>query len=244
MLRQRKAVSAKLRSLRLCRRSRPLWRKMSRVLRPICRCGSTSICRSASRPSTFCARAASTACTAASCAVLPTPPSADGALMKRILTSLAALAFAASAAAAEPVMVIYDNDFYGPTSADILPLIGNPDVTLLGITAVSGDAWRDEGAAYVLRSLELYHRTDVPVYLGAVDPLVNSEARTRAWEQTYGKFAWKGAWNPAEPGKHFHPTAPFEVPALEEGNPAIKAQPEGAVQFMIRMVHEHPHQVV
>jgi len=164
--------------------------------------------------------------------------------MKNILTSLAALAFAASAAAAEPTLVVYDNDFYGPTSADILPLIGNPDVKLLGITAVSGDAWRDEGAAYVLRSLELYHRTDVPVYLGAVDPLVNSEARTRAWEQTYGKFAWKGAWNPAEPGKHFHPTAPFEVPALEEGNPTTKAQPEGAVQFMIRMVHEHPHQVV
>jgi len=164
--------------------------------------------------------------------------------MKKLFASLAALALAASAAAAEPTLVVYDNDFYGPTSADILPLIGNPGVKLLGIATVSGDAWRDEGAAYVLRSLELYHRTDVPVYLGAVDPLVNSEARTRAWEQSWGKFAWKGAWNAPEAGKHFHPTAPYEVPALEEGNPTIKAQAEGAVQFMIRMVHEHPHQVV
>jgi inosine-uridine nucleoside N-ribohydrolase len=163
--------------------------------------------------------------------------------MKKLFASLAALAFGLSAAAAEPVLVVYDNDFYGPTSADILPLIGNPAVTLLGITAVSGDAWRDEGAAYVLRSLELYHRTDVPVYLGAVDPLVNSEARTRAWEQTYGKFAWKGAWNPAEPGKHFHPTTPYEIPALEEGLPSVASAKEGAVPFMIRMVHEHPHEV-
>jgi len=167
--------------------------------------------------------------------------------MKALLSSLAGLALlsAVSARAAEPVLAVYDNDFYGPTSADILPLIGNPDVTLLGITAVSGDAWRDEGAAYLLRSLELYHRTDIPVYLGAVFPLVNSEARTRAWEQTYGKFAWKGAWNSADMGPNFHPTEPFKVPALEEGNPAsAKPQAEGAVQFLLRAVHEHPHQVV
>ena len=166
--------------------------------------------------------------------------------MKTLLCSIAGLALlsAVSVRAAEPVMVVYDNDFYGPTSADILPLIGNPDVKILGITEVSGDAWRDEGAAYVLRSLELYHRTDIPVHLGAVFPLVNSEARTRAWEQTYGKFAWKGAWNPASMGPNFHPEDPYKVPALEEGNPAAKADPEGAVQFLIRAVHEHPHQVV
>ena len=166
--------------------------------------------------------------------------------MKRLLSSFAALALLASVQvkAAEPVLVVYDNDFYGPTSGDILPLIGNPDVKLLGITAVSGDAWRDEGAAYLLRSLELYHRTDVPVYLGAVFPLVNSEARTRAWERTYGKFAWKGAWNGPEMGPNFHATEPYKIPALEEGLPSIKAQPESAVQFLIRSVHEHPHQVV
>lgn len=166
--------------------------------------------------------------------------------MKKLLSSLAVLALltSVSAKAAEPVLAVYDNDFYGPTSADILPLIGNPDVKLLGITAVSGDAWRDEGAAYVLRSLELYHRPDVPVYLGAVHPLVNSEARTRAWEQTYGKFAWKGAWNGPEMGPNFHAAEPYKIPALEEGLPSLAAAKEGAVQFLIRAVHEHPHQVV
>lgn len=166
--------------------------------------------------------------------------------MKSVLTSLAVLAGLAvthPAAAAEPLLVVYDNDFYGPTNSDLLPLIGNPTVKLLGITAVSGDAWRDEGAALALRSLELYHHAEIPVYLGAVDPLVNSEARTRAWEQTYGKFAWKGAWNPDSMGKNFHAAEPYKIPDLEEGKPATRPQTEGAVQFLIRTVHEHPHQV-
>ncbi len=167
--------------------------------------------------------------------------------MKSVLTSLAVLAglaFIHPAAAAEPQLVVYDNDFYGATNGDILPLIGSPGVKLLGITTVSGDAWRDEGAALVLRDLELYHHPEIPVYLGAVDPLVNSEVRTRAWEQTHGKFAWKGAWNPDSMGKNFHATEPYKIPDLEEGKPTIKAQTEGAVPFLIRAVHEHPHQVV
>ncbi len=166
--------------------------------------------------------------------------------MKALLACFAAWALQAAlpARAAEPVLAVYDNDFYGPTSADILPLIGNPEVKLLGITAVSGDAWRDEGAADLLRSLELYHRTDIPVYLGAVYPLVNSERRTHAWEQSFGKIAWKGAWNGPEMGPNFHATDPYAIPPLDEGLPTLKPQAEGAVQFLIRAVHEHPHQVV
>jgi inosine-uridine nucleoside N-ribohydrolase len=166
--------------------------------------------------------------------------------MKSLLSCLTALALAValSARAAEPMLAVYDNDFYGPNSADLLPLIGNPHVTLLGITEVTGDAWRDEGAAYALRSLELYHRTDIPVYLGAVFPLVNSAARTRAWEQTYGKFAWKGAWNEPTMGPTFHADEPYKIGALEEGLPTKAPAKEGAVSFLIRAVHEHPHQVV
>ena len=163
--------------------------------------------------------------------------------MKHLLLA-ALLALALPAAAKEPQLVIYDNDFFGPTSADILPLICDPDVKLLGLTAVSGDSWRDEAAAYVLRSLELYHRTDLPVFLGAVHPLVNTADRTKAWEQFHGHFAWKGAWNEPTKDKAFHPDEPFKIMKLEEGLPSTKAQAENAVLFMIRMVHEHPHQVM
>jgi len=162
-----------------------------------------------------------------------------------LLAALVTFGLALSVEAKEPMLVLYDNDFYGPTSADILPLTGNPDVKVLGFTVVSGDGWRDEEAAYLLRSLEIYHRTDIPVYLGALDPLVNSQPRMEAWQKLHGKFVWKGAWNDASMGPMFHPTEPYKIAAIEEGKPvSAKAQTEGAVQFMIRMVHEHPHQVV
>ena len=164
-------------------------------------------------------------------------------MFKRFLLALSLVSSAAFAK--DPLLVVYDNDFYGPTSADILPLIGSPDVKVLGFTVVSGDGWRDEEAAYLLRSLEIYHRTDIPVFLGAVDPLVNSQPRLEAWQATHGKFVWKGAWNDASMGPMFHPTEPYKIAKIEEGLPTTaKAEKEGAVQFMIRMVHEHPHQVV
>jgi inosine-uridine nucleoside N-ribohydrolase len=161
-----------------------------------------------------------------------------------LLVLIGALALSTASQAKEPLLVVYDNDFYGPTSADILPLIGSPDVKVLGFTVVTGDGWRDEEAAYLLRSLELYHHTEIPVYLGAVHPLINSADRLRAWEQSHGKVVWKGAWNESSMGPMFHPDEPTKIAALEEGLPTVKAQTESAVTFMIRMVHEHPHQVV
>jgi inosine-uridine nucleoside N-ribohydrolase len=164
-------------------------------------------------------------------------------MLKRLC--LAALFLLTAAQAKEPMLVVYDNDFFGPTSADILPLIGSPDVRILGLTVVTGDAWRDQEAAWLLRSLEIYRRTDIPVFLGAVFPLVNSQPRIEAWQRLHGKFVWKGAWNDASMGPLFNPTEPFKIGPIEEGRPvAAKAQAEGAVHFMIRMVHEHPHQVV
>jgi len=157
---------------------------------------------------------------------------------------LAALLLGGVAQAKDPLLVVYDNDFFGPTSSDILPLLGTPDVKILGFTVVTGDAWRDDEANYLLRSLELYHRADIPVYLGALHPLVQSKDRMAAWEKTHGKFVWKGAWNDASMGPLFHPDEPFKIAPLEEGLPKSKPQAEGAVQFMIRAVHEHPHQVL
>ena len=43
--------------------------------------------------------------------------------------------------------------------------------------------------------------------------------------------------------ENYKPHGPFEVPRLDEGEPAIKASREIAAGFMIRQVHEYPHQV-
>jgi inosine-uridine nucleoside N-ribohydrolase len=150
---------------------------------------------------------------------------------------------AAPTPAAAPKLVVYDNDFFGPACTDILPLIGDPTVQVLGFTVVTGDGWRDEEANYLLRFLEIAGGGDIPVVKGALWPLINTPARTRAWEQAYGKIPWKGAWNDAAPGQIFHPDDPLLIPPNPAGTPSIQARAGTAADFLIEQVRRHPHQV-
>jgi inosine-uridine nucleoside N-ribohydrolase len=156
-------------------------------------------------------------------------------------------AITASAAPAASQLVIEDNDYFGPVGSDMqsaLILLANPSVKVLGFTVVTGDAWRDEETQFLLRFLEVAGAADVPVYNGAVFPLVNSKARMTAWEAAYGKIPWKGAFNdPSYPPGGFHPNDPYAIMTNPAGTPKAKAQGESAIAFMIRMVHAHPHQV-
>src|SRR5205814_7348564 len=122
----------------------------------------------------------------------------------------------------------------------ILVFIQAPNVEVLGITVVTGDAWRDEEVAHTLRTLELIGRTDIPVVPGAAFPLVRTQKWTETWEQLYGKIIYKGAWN-QRPNVPSH--GPFEVPPLREGNPTAKPATEDAAHFLVRMVRKYPHQV-
>lgn len=84
--------------------------------------------------------------------------------------ALAALLPSASPQAAEPRLVIEDNDYLGPVGSDMesaLILLANPSVKVLGFTVVTGDAWRDEEAQALLRYLEIAGAGDKPVYPGA-----------------------------------------------------------------------------
>jgi len=161
--------------------------------------------------------------------------------------ALAALLPLDRSQAADPRLVIEDNDYLGPVGSDMesaLILLANPAVKVLGFTVVTGDAWRDEEAQALLRFLEIAGAADMPVYPGAVFPLVNSKTRMTAWEAAYGKLAWKGAFNDADfPPGGFHPGDPYAITPNPAGAPKAKAQTESAVAYMIRMVHAHPHQV-
>jgi len=161
----------------------------------------------------------------------------------------AALLASLPAAAAEARRkVIVDQDLFGPGGSNmnsVLLLLQAPDVEVLGIVVSSGDGWRDEEIAQTLRMLELVGRPEVPVYAGAVFPLVNSAARLKAWEGRYGPLVWKGAWTERfgdKPRAEWH-ADPFAVPPLAAGAPALKAQAERGVDFMIRAVHRWPGQV-
>ena len=164
-----------------------------------------------------------------------------------IALAFAALLFTASGAQAAPGLVIMDNDYFGPAGSDMqsaLILLANPSVKVLGFSVVTGDAYRDEEAQMLLRFLEIAGAGDMPVYPGAVLPLVNSKARMTAWEAAYGKIPWKGAFNdPGYPPGGWHPNDPYKIMANPAGVPTHKVQAEGGVAYMIRMVHEHPHEV-
>jgi inosine-uridine nucleoside N-ribohydrolase len=159
---------------------------------------------------------------------------------------LAAVAFATSAAAA-PRLFIEDNDFLGPGGSDIqsvLPLLADPGIKVLGFTVATGDAWCDEEASELLRFLEIARRTDIPVYKGAVYPLINTPARMAAWERMYGTLPWKGAWNDSvRPDSKPHVNAPYLVPASPAGTPVAKPAEGSAVAFLIQQVHRYPHQI-
>jgi purine nucleosidase len=179
----------------------------------------------------------------------------------RVLAGLLLVTFIALApcapAFAQKRMVIIDQDTSGPGGSNImslLVLLQSPQVDVLGITVVTGNAWRDDEARHALRMLELIGRADVPVALGAVFPLVRTQEETRLMQPLVGKVAWLGAWGQQlstlaatpgliEPPTPAAPLGPWDTPPLTEGEPHTKPITEDAVHFMIRQVRAHPHQI-
>ena len=94
-------------------------------------------------------------------------------------------------------MVLIDQDGSGPGGSNqmaMMVLLQSPQAQVLGITIVTGNAWRDEEVQHTLRMLELIGRTDVPVVPGAVFPLIRTQEETRLAAQLDGKVTWLGAW--------------------------------------------------
>ncbi len=136
--------------------------------------------------------------------------------------------------------VIINEDCSGPGGSNmqtLMVLIQSPQVEVLGITVVSGDAWRDEEVAHTLRLLEIMGRTDIPVVPGATFPLVRTREESQIWQQRYGKVAYAGAWDE----RWWH--EPSVLPPLPEGQPTTKPANEDAAHFLVRMVRKYPHEV-
>lgn len=143
--------------------------------------------------------------------------------------------------------VIFDDDIVGVRTGVMFGVLA-PEAEVLGITVVTGGAWRDACVAHTLRMLEIVGRTDIPVLPGAVHPLVNTEAATRRWEAQYGKLVYKGAWMEeawpdgtlqSQPLYH----GPDHVPPLPQGDPVMRASTENAAEFLVRKVREFPGEV-
>src|SRR5579859_586008 len=160
-----------------------------------------------------------------------------------------------SPAMGEKRLVIIDQDGSGPGGSNqmsMMVLLQSPDAGVLGITVVTGDAWRDEEVQHTLRLLELMKRTDVPVVPGAVFPLVRTQQGTRLAGSLVGRVSWLGAWGegpndldqPSESKGDFSRSHdPYFVPPLPEGAPHTLPLDQDAAHFLIAQVHAHPHQV-
>jgi inosine-uridine nucleoside N-ribohydrolase len=156
----------------------------------------------------------------------------------KALTALGALVLSASLSVAQQRLIVVDEDASGPGQTNqmaILALLEAPDVKVLGLTMCTGDGWMEENTLHTLRMLELTGHAEIPVAEGARQPLIRTQAETRLAESLNGTVGWYGAWNPS--------TADGKLRPLPEGNPTLKPVQEDAVHFLIRQVHEHPHQV-
>jgi purine nucleosidase len=159
-------------------------------------------------------------------------------MLRRLLPlSMVGLFAALPASGQRKRYVVIDQDVSGPGDSNcraIQVFLQSPNVDVLGITVVTGNAWRDEEVLHALRLLELMGRTDIPVISGANEPLIRTQEWTRHWEHMYGKVFWQGAWTNEPKGPNLN---------LPEGNPNTKPLDETAPHFLIRMVHKYPHQV-
>src|SRR5438094_8487131 len=108
--------------------------------------------------------------------------------MRKLVLSLLLSSLLQSAASAQKMKIIVDQDARGPGTSDqqaILVFLQSDRFDVLGITTVSGDQWVKEETQHVLRLLEISGRTDVPVYEGAEFPLLNSKEESERWEALY-----------------------------------------------------------
>jgi purine nucleosidase len=169
------------------------------------------------------------------------------------------LVLASAVCPAQKRLVLIDQDGSGPGGSNqmaMLSLLQAPQVEVLGITMVTGNAWRDEETLHTLRMLELTGHGKIPVARGAVFPLVRTQEETRLTAALDGQVTWLGAWGEGptklmeHPGgvtpitpENLHAHGPFDVPRMDEGQPTIKPIDEDAVHFLVRQVRAHPHKV-
>lgn len=142
--------------------------------------------------------------------------------------------------------VIYDQDHRGPLSTDTigtLMMLQSEQIDLLGITTVAGDNWVKQETAYALRLLELMDRTEVPVFQGADAPLINTKVEAQMRYQMFGARRRGEGFLGAMNKDHWGPDEVRPLPPPYNTFAKLKAQPEHAVDFIIRTVRANPHEV-
>ena len=135
-----------------------------------------------------------------------------------------------------PHRIIFDTDsaVFNDDAAALAMLRRRPDVVeILGITVVAGNHTVPQGSEHMLHLLELTGDTDIPLFLGAGAPLVNTPARAARQEAQWGPISFKGAFD-ADPD-----------PQPPHGGRFAAARPQttDAVRFIIDTIERYPDEV-
>ena len=157
---------------------------------------------------------------------------------------LAGFAFSpALAADDERIKVFIDQDTSGPGGTDsvsIAMLLQAPNVDVVGIGVVAGDAWLGQAVYHTLKIVELTGQTHVPVAAGSEVPLLNSremmQRREALWSEKAGD-GWHGNWGSEVAPRH-------EIPPAPGGPPTIKAVDKTAAELLIEMARKYPGELV
>lgn len=137
----------------------------------------------------------------------------------------------------QKVFIDQDAAPLGTDMLSTLAILQSADVEVLGIAVTAGDVWLKAGVQNMLRMLELTGHGKVPVAPGAEFPLINSRELTQAWEDQYGQFSYKGAWNPAR----YHD--PAHVPTPPTGATSLKPIDKHGALVLIETIRQHPNEV-
>jgi len=148
--------------------------------------------------------------------------------------TLALMAAALCANAAEPVILDTDSGLFGDDGAALVMLLHSPaQISLKGIVVTPGNVWPAQGAEYTLHILDLARKPSMPLYVGAERPLVHSLAMKDEAERRWGAVAYAGAFA----------LDPSEVKPAPGAAPTGRKARAGAVEFLIDEIERAPGQV-
>jgi inosine-uridine nucleoside N-ribohydrolase len=174
------------------------------------------------------------------------PPFEEKAVLRNLALACCLLLPSAAFRAQPPketIKVFIDQDTSGPGGTNVMAigmLLMAPNVEVVGIGVVGGDAWLDQGVYHTLKMVELCGKTSVPVAAGAAEPLIQDqesmERRHALWGPKPGD-GWYGNW-----GKEVPPKGTI-IPA-PGGPPTIHAVDEHASLLLIEMARKYPGELV
>ncbi len=157
------------------------------------------------------------------------------------LRSICALVVLAALSRAQPEKVIFDTDcaYFNDDGAALVMLLARPrKVDVLGLTVEAGNLWPLQGAEYMFHILRLMGRPDIPLHLGAREPLVHTAAMAKLESQNWGPIEYMGAFAQPEPKSRAGLKPPF-------GGKFSGLSParENAVDFLVDTIDRAPGRV-